>query len=909
MDHIWLDTDGDGVDDIGEQGIANVTVSLSGTAADGTSINLNTATDANGDYLFDGLPPGNYTVTVTDTNGVLTNLSQSPGNTGSEAVSLAAGQDFLDADFGYVPAAGTAVIGDTVWSDIDGDGLQDPGEVGIAGVSLDLLNDLGNVVDTVTTDASGNYLFTSVAPGDYTVVVTDTGGVITDPATNVTSGPQSPGSLTSNPITVLPDDVYVDADFGFTSQSGSTLADRLWYDSNGDGIQDAGEPGIAGVTVDLLDSSGLIIASVVSDADGNFAFSGLPNGDYSIVITDDAGVLTGYFPTTPPASTLNQEITGLSGDILNQNQAVTDPVTSGSGSGHPSFGFNRPGAIGDRVWNDANGDGVQDPGEGGLAGVTLTLTDSVGTVVDTAVTDSNGDYLFTNVPAGNNYMVTIDANNFSSSGALEGYTQTYDADDGTAANDNNSVLSLAGAESNLNQDFGYQNPVLPNISGTVFYDVDTDGTYEPDGNDMMPGNSDDETGIGGVTINLVDAGGNVVATTTTDANGDYSFPDVPPADYTVEVTDVNSVLDGYELTSGLDILTVTQARLNAGDVTDVDFGYVDDEQTASITSGLWIDSDKDGVRDPDETPIPNVDINLIDCGPDAACGTGDDTIVRTAVTDVNGNLIFEDLPPGLYSLDSVETDPDFPANITEIGNYSADFNNPNNPIPLSEGETYDADFGYIPAPGTAGLSGVLWNDSETDGSDGDGIQDASEVGLGGILVFATNVNTGLDVFTVTNPDGSYEFTGLPACLTTTPCYQVTYDVISVSALGLDGVEPTNTPDNHSLDNTSTPDGINDNIYLVYLEEGDFKENHDFGFDAPANTFGALEGNVYFEPAPADGALTAGTDAGIESVTVNLLDSNGNLVATVTTSDGFTDVDGDGIIDPAGFYRFANLEPG
>ena len=223
-DHIWLDIDGDGVDDIGEPGIAGVTVELTGTAADGTAVNLTTVTDANGDYLFDNLPPGNYTVTVTDTNGELTDLSQSPGNTGSEAVTLVRrSRTFLDADFGYVPAAGTAVIGDTVWFDVDADGIQDPGEVGIAGVTLDLVDESGSVVDTITTDASGNYLFTNVVPGDYTVVVTDTGGVITDPATNVTSGPQSPGSLTSDPITVLPDDIYVDADFGFTDQSGCHL--------------------------------------------------------------------------------------------------------------------------------------------------------------------------------------------------------------------------------------------------------------------------------------------------------------------------------------------------------------------------------------------------------------------------------------------------------------------------------------------------------------------------------------------------------------------------------------------------------------------------------------------------------------------------------------------------------------
>ena len=395
---------------------------------------------------------------MTDTNGELTNLAQSPGNTGSEAVTLAAGQDFLDADFGYVPATGTAVIGDTVWSDVDGDGLQDPGEVGIAGVTLTLTgtDENGNPVSmNITTGTDGTYLFTNVPPGDYTVVVDAAnfaaGGALEGlDESNITEGPQSPGGVTSDPITVFANDIYVDADFGVQqpiTETGS-ITDTLWFDSNGDGDQDPGEAGIPGVTVDLVDPvTGAILASVISDANGEFSFEGLPvDADYDVVITDDNGVLEGYFPTTPPADALTQSYTSLdSTGISNTDPDAVgdDPITADTGTGHPSFGFNQPGTIGDTIWNDANGDGVQDPGEGGIAGVTLTLTDSVGMVIDTAVTDSNGNYLFTNVPADTDYMVTVDASNFSAGGALEGYTQTYDADDGTAANDNNSVLSLA----------------------------------------------------------------------------------------------------------------------------------------------------------------------------------------------------------------------------------------------------------------------------------------------------------------------------------------------------------------------------------------------------------------------------------------------------------------------------------
>ncbi len=899
-DHIWLDTDSDGVDDVGEQGIAGVTVNLTGTDAGGNPVNLNTITDANGDYLFDNLAPGNYTVTVTDTNSELANLTQSPGNTGTENVVLSAGENFLDADFGYVPVVGTAVIGDTVWSDVDADGSQDPGEVGIAGVSLNLLNSSGAVIDTTTTDAAGNYLFTNVLPGDYSVVVTDTGGVITDAATNVTSGPQSPGSLISDPITILSGDIYVDADFGFALQPGSTLSDRLWYDADGDGVQDVSEPGIGNVTVDLLDSGGLIIASVVTDSNGDFAFTGLSNGGYTISITDDNSELTGYFDTTVPASLLQQSITALTGDITNQDPAQSAPITNGSGNGHPSFGFNQPGMIGDRVWNDANADGVQDPGESGISGVTLTLTgnDSSGNPVNlVATTDASGNYLFMNVADGLNYTVTVDANNFSSGGALEGYIQTYDADDGAGASDNQSSLPLAPGNSNLNQDFGYQNTSLPNISGTVFYDVDTDGTHEPAGNDGLAGNSDDETGLTDVSVALLDSIGNVVATTVTDSNGDYIFPNVVPADYTVAITDTNNVLDGYTLTSGLDQLPVAQADLNAGDVTDVDFGYVDNEQTAAITSALWIDTNQDGIKDPGEQPITAVDIQLLDCGNDGNCGNADDGPTQTTSTDAVGNVIFPDLPAGNYQLDPDESDPDFPAGIVETI-YPAGVN-PSAVISLSEGQQKHEEFGFVSASTMTLLSGTIWSDANSSG-----IQDTSEIGLGNVIVIVRDATSTIVANTTTNPDGTWNVSVTPDPAGSD--YYVSYNTGDIPSV-LDATEPTNTGD---IDG----DGANDQQYVLAdmtssggpdlsVTPGDIVTDLDFGFgpDSSAAGPGAIEGTVYLD---LNANSNDDTEPGIELVTLNLVscgtgtcsDGDESVIATVTT-------------DENGDYSFTGVLPG
>ena len=915
---VWLDNDADGAQDIGEPGKAGVMVYLcaSGVNPCNAANAISTAvTDTSGHYTFADLPSGDYQVQVDPgelSTGELTGLEESPGNiAGNSVVSLLPGE-IGEADFGYVPAAGTAVIEGAVWSDADGDGIHDPGEIGIEGISVDLWEDtdgdgiLDTIVGSATTGPDGSYQVTGitfagnqVTDGRELVAIVDTGDpeliAFCDPVA-VADCDTTPTQ--SDPVTVMPNDLISDADFGFDTSSTFTVQDRIWNDENGDGVLNAGESGIGGVGVALVDSNGNIVASVLTQADGTFSFEGIDEGDYVIRVIDDSGALDNFTETTATgggaAITVNA--------VTTNGDGVLDTVGD---DGTPTFGYNMPSTIAGSVFSDPDNSGTLDSDESGIAldatgnPVIVELLDSTCTPgVDCLTTTLNpdGSYVFSGLPPGD-YTVVV-TNPPAGTSTTGGDTQN---------------VSLGAGESAANLDFGYNDPGKSDISGTIFKDLDTDGTYEPDGTDGNPATVvDNETGLDEVTVELINCGTGTcfdgdettMAMTVTAADGSYTFADVPDGDYLVKVSDTGNKLDGYELTSGLDLRPV-KADSASGDLTDVDFGYVDDEQTASITSGLWIDSDKDGVRDPDETPIPNVDINLIDCGPDAMCGTGDDTVVGTAMTDTDGNVMFDELPPGVYQLLPDTTDPDFPADLDET-TYSG--NDPNDPINLAEGEAHDAGFGYIPDPGTAGFSGTIWNDSEPDGSDGDGIRDASEVGLGGIPVSVTNVDTGAVVVTTTAPDGSYMFTGLTPCPTPVPCYQVTYDEPSVTALGMDGTEPTNTDDIGGPLGPTTPDGVNDNSYLIHLEDGDFKEAHDFGFDAPANTFGSVDGYVYYEPAPANGDRD-GSDTSIASVTVNLVDSNGDVIATTTTSDGFTDVDGDGVIDPAGYYSFTNLVPG
>src|SRR5439155_625679 len=112
----------------------------------------------------------------------------------------------------------------------------------------------------------------------------------------------------------------------------------------------------------------------------------------------------------------------------NVNPSGTTPAALPGGSNDLTLDFGYyvqplPITIGDFVWNDTNANGIQNVGEPGINGVTLTLTGtnaSGGAVVDHTTTAGNGGYLFTEVPG--TYTVTVDAANFTGLGALAAYS-------------------------------------------------------------------------------------------------------------------------------------------------------------------------------------------------------------------------------------------------------------------------------------------------------------------------------------------------------------------------------------------------------------------------------------------------------------------------------------------------------
>ena len=236
----------------------------------------------------------------------------------------------------------------------------------------------------------------------------------------------------------------------------------------------------------------------------------------------------------------------------------------GNTSTDNDFGYVTTGSIGNFVWLDLNGDGVQDASEPGIPGIVVELNNGActpGVNCPTQTTDADGLYSFTGLSAG-----TYSVNVLSNMASL-GLSQTYDPDEAgvcTTCNGNDTGITLAAGQVYAAADFGYVGTA--SIGDFVWDDTNNNGTYDAG-----------EAGLGGVTVDLTWYGPNGVAgggddvtfTTTTDGGGSYDFTGLPAGNYSVN-PDVSTAPAGYVLTTANDPLAVS---LTTGqDYNDADFG-------------------------------------------------------------------------------------------------------------------------------------------------------------------------------------------------------------------------------------------------------------------------------------------------------------------------------------------------
>ncbi|MEQ8438665.1 MAG: carboxypeptidase regulatory-like domain-containing protein [Ilumatobacter fluminis] len=364
-------------------GIADVTLTLTGTDVNGDPVSLTTTTDADGNYLFGDLLPGTYTVTETHPSGYLDGHEEA-GSTGGDIstndviadIPLQANESSYGHDFHeFVPAS----IEGSVF--VDGDGEP------IAGVVITLTGTDVNgdpVEIATTTDTDGDYSFADLLPGSYVVTETQPDGY--------GAGAVTPNNSIS--IELSGGDESTDNDF---SESTGSISGTV--------TDDQGRPLVdVEITLTGTDVNGVDIELVTTtNSTGDYVFGDMVGGDYTVTETQPDG----YGPGVSAAGS-----------------------TGGDDGVNDIVGIELPGGV-DSVDNDfveetSTVSGVVRDDDGNpIAGVDVSLngTDVNGDLVaQSTTTGSDGSYVFPGIVAGSYTISQTQPNGYSSVIAIPGST-------------------------------------------------------------------------------------------------------------------------------------------------------------------------------------------------------------------------------------------------------------------------------------------------------------------------------------------------------------------------------------------------------------------------------------------------------------------------------------------------------
>ncbi|HEH1853186.1 TPA: carboxypeptidase regulatory-like domain-containing protein, partial [Staphylococcus aureus] len=501
--YVWEDTNKNGVQELGEKGVGNVTVTV---FDNNTNTKVGEAvTKEDGSYLIPNLPNGDYRVEFSNLPKGYEVTPSKQGNNeeldsnGLSSVITVNGKDNLSADLGiYKPKYN---LGDYVWEDTNKNGIQDQDEKGISGVTVTLKDENGNVLKTVTTDADGKYKFTDLDNGNYKVEFTTPEGYT---PTTVTSGSdieKDSNGLTTTGVINGADNMTLDS--GFYKTPKYNLGNYVWEDTNKDGKQDSTEKGISGVTVTLKNENGEVLQTTKTDKDGKYQFTGLENGTYKVEFETPSG----YTPTQVGSGTdegIDSNGTSTTGVIKDKDNDTID-----SGFYKPTYN------LGDYVWEDTNKNGVQDKDEKGISGVTVTLKDENDKVLKTVTTDESGKYQFTDLNNGT-YKVEFET--------PSGYTPTSVTSGNDTEKDSNGLTTTGVIKDadNMTLDSGFYKTPKYSLGDYVWYDSNKDGKQDST-----------EKGIKDVKVTLLNEKGEVIGTTKTDENGKYCFDNLDSGKYKV----------------------------------------------------------------------------------------------------------------------------------------------------------------------------------------------------------------------------------------------------------------------------------------------------------------------------------------------------------------------------------------
>lgn len=569
-DLVWKDTNKNGIQDNGEKGVPNITVELYRLDSQGYLLGApiqTKVTDSNGLYLFNRLPSGDYKVKFVLATVPVECKPTDPDQGGNDDKDSDAGtdgfspkvtinvprggkdRDNLSIDLGLVPNFGS--IGDLVWKDRNGNGIQDYAEKGVPNIEVELFKTdaagftIGAPFKKTKTNTNGLYLFDSLASGTYKVrfvtasipkecslTLSDRGGNDDKDSDAGTDGFTPMVTINTNGTGKDRNNLSIDA--GLLPQYGS-IGDYTWLDVNKDGKQTAGESPLKNVWVYLYDcKTNLKIDSMKTDNLGKYLFDSLDSGQYKVLFVapqdteltlDNQGgddKLDSDAGNDGFTHKINIDVTKATTDTLRNNLQIDAGFVIAYGS------------IGDMVWKDLNANGVQDLNEPGVQFIKVQLLSNTNAVLDETTTDQNGYYKFENLLSGN-YRVKF-TNIPAECKITTPNVGTDDKADSDA--DKNGLTHLIRIDTrkpmndtlrnNLNIDAGLV-PPFGSIGNYVWKDTNQNGIQETG-----------EVGVKGIKVELYryeamgqGIGDTLIRTTTTSDNGSYLFDKLLSGNYRV----------------------------------------------------------------------------------------------------------------------------------------------------------------------------------------------------------------------------------------------------------------------------------------------------------------------------------------------------------------------------------------
>jgi len=677
-DYVWIDADKNGIQDNGESGINGVTVTLFNDAncSAGNEVGspINTANGglpaADGFYQFVDLFAGSYCLQFSNIPAgfEITPSGQGTPANGSDADPTTARIENIvltendpDEDMGIVPLGSVSGL---VWceSDTNANSTYDAGDNDTlqSNIAVNLYEDTdcsntinGAEASTLVSQDTvlGLYSFTDLVtgpgnanpPGCYIVTV-DTN----DPDLGVCDNPITPTQLVPKITTSAPNNP--NNNFGNNEQL--SLGDYVWYDSNQNGVQDNGETGVNGITVNLYTNancSGSASQTTTTSnvgIDGFYQFTPLASGPYCVEFIPPVGYSISPQGVGSPASDSNADANGLAQNIDLQDSDQTIDM-----------GIYLTGSVSGLVWCESgtNANTSYDPADNDSLQSNIAVNlyqDSNcndlldGSEANTLITQDtvNGNYLFSNLitggpNAGNNppgcYIVQVDVTDVDLGICANPITASPLTPDIDAVNPNNP-----------NNNFGHDETLT--LGDYVWYDNNQNGSQDAG-----------EPGVNGITVELYassDCSGNVFRSTVTATgglpanDGYYQFSPLPSGDYCVQFsnlpagwvfTDANQVGDTQD----------SDANTATGQITNIDLQNNDPDEDAgiyaaigSISGEMFCDYDPvNGVFDSGEA---QADLR-IELYRDSNCDGVGDTLYASQDTDVNGDFSFVNLPVAL----------------------------------------------------------------------------------------------------------------------------------------------------------------------------------------------------------------------------------------------------------------------